>query len=287
MHRTPSRRTPWRARSTGTLRIAARPARTLEDWPTALDCARTRRSTRTWWRCAVHRPRPGLRHDHPLHRRSRGSRSFRRLRRLRYRRGRYRWCRCNWRRYSSRRRRSWRCRDWRTRHHRVRRRRRRNRRTRRCGRCRRRCRHRRTSHDRSGRRLGCNRRRLRRRCAHNRWRLSRLRHHHAARRRLWLGCCCCWRGWYRRWSSGGRLLRRSRGLRLGGRWRHRRLRTRHRTLCLFLALLDRLQHVSGLLYPGPVDLRCRCFCAGRVATAISAAAALEMRAHPLRLIRFE
>ena len=304
MHRPATRRKTWSAgRSAGTLRIAARATRTLEDRTSTLnDTTGAGRRSGPLGRSGARRrrtvdgPWTGLRHDHTLDRCSGCCWGFRSLRR-----GRDRWC-CRLgrrRRGDSRRRRrsgrwcSHRCRRWRrrwrsrdrARHHWTRRRSRGNGRAL-CYRRGRSSADRRTRDDWAGRRLRGDRGSLRWRRGHNRRRLTRLRHHDTARsrsfdlrrdrraRRCGWRRCRAGRDWSRRCGRFGRCRRRS-------------LRTRRGALCLFLALLNRLKNITGLGHPRPVDLL-RCSVAlRRGRAAIAAASALEVRADALRLIGFE
>jgi hypothetical protein len=70
--------------------------------------------------------------------------------------------------------------------------------------------------------------------------------------------------------------------------RRRSLRPWCRTIGLFLALLNCLENVTGLLYARPVDpLRTTVVILRRCGAAVASTAALEMRAHTLRFIAFE
>jgi hypothetical protein len=280
MHRPASRRkaagsacTCW---STGTLRIAAWSARTLEDRTATLNDAGTGGCAGAWrcnwprWRGAVDRPGTGLRHNHTPDRRCRRSWGLGRLwhsyNRRSFRRGSDRGR--SRRRCSRKGNRGWRrrsCRsNGRTRHHRIHWRCRGNRRTLRCCRRSRRCsRHWRSSHHGAGGRLRCNRRSRRRRRGDDGRRLARLRHDDAARRRSFdLGRSD---GHARSWSCGRDRSRRS--LRRCGRLRRRRRRNRWTwrwAFCLFLALLNRLQDISRLGHPRPVNfLGCPAVALGR------------------------
>ena len=307
---------------------AARRARTLEDWPAALDAARTRDTWRgsagrwrgTGWRCTVNRTWPGLRHDdatgwrpgwHLGNRRGLSDSSIRRNR------SRWSFSRSRDHRGSGAgdhrsRRRCWLgsrgCSGSSNRrpcHHRTRWRGSRDSRACACSRRRRSSSHRRTRDHWSGWRLRSDSR-GRRRGGHNDvWRLPRLWNDTARRGRL----CSAGRlhgytghGWCRgsagsrrcgRWCACRRTGRRwslRRGGRRGGRdsrpchyWSRRGDWPRHWALCLFLPLLDCLQHIAGLGDARPVDLLWAATLTPAGAAAI-AAAALKMGAHSLRFV---
>lgn len=294
MHGPTTSRVAWSAGgSPGTLRIAAWTSRPLEDGTATLDDA-TGTGGRGWalgrdrtrWRRTVDGPGAGLRHDHTLDRHCRRCGYLRSLWRSHDGRG--------WRRSRS----EGRSRRW-------------------CNRGRRSCRNDGTGRGRAGGRRRSNRGALcrryggrgsgdgrtgdhgasgrlrgngrgrRRRRGYDRGRLARLGHDNAARRRSF--------GLGRGWRADGRNGRGSNGCRSGGRRRRCRLdRCRRRGLWarrgavrLFLALLNRLENVTGFRDTGPVDLLRRALGFGGRGAAIAAAAALEMRADALRLIGFE